>query len=96
MKKSDFAITRVVALLEGSSLLLLLFVAVPLKYLFENPAGVKIIGPIHGLLFLLFVVLLMLHGIKKELKPGTVAIGFVASFIPFGTFIFKSKKLPKN
>lgn len=93
MKKSDFAITRVVALLEGSSLLLLLFVAVPLKYLFENPAGVKIIGPIHGLLFLLFVVLLMLHGIKKELKPSTVATGFVASFIPFGTFVFKAKKL---
>lgn len=96
MKKTDFAITRVTAMFEGSSLLLLLFIAVPLKYGFDNPIGVKIIGPIHGFLFLSFVVLLLLHGIKRQLTLGTVAIGFLVSFIPFGTFVFKAKMLPKD
>lgn len=95
MKKVDFTALRWAALFEGSSLLLLLFVAVPLKYFADFPMGVKIIGPIHGILFLLFVTLLLLHAAKREFSPTHTAIGLVAAFVPFGTFIFKAQLLHK-
>jgi len=91
--KIDFTILRWAALFEGSSLLLLLFVAMPLKYYTGMAEAVKIIGPIHGVLFLAFVVLLFLHAAKRELGLVKTLIGFFASFIPFGTFIFKAKAL---
>ena len=93
--KPDFKIIRWAALFEGSSLLLLLFVAMPLKYYAEIPEAVKIVGPIHGVLFLSFVVLLFLHAAKRELSLVETLAGFVASLIPFGTFIFKAKVLAK-
>jgi len=91
--KTDFTILRWAALFEGSSLLLLLFVAMPLKYYAGMSEAVKIIGPIHGVLFLVFVVLLFSHAAKRELNLVKTLIGFIASFIPFGTFIFKAKAL---
>lgn len=89
----DFRILRIAVLLEGSSLLLLLFVATPLKYYFGIPEAVKIIGPIHGILFLSFIVLLFGHTSKGELGLVKTLTGFFASFIPFGTFVFKAKAL---
>ena len=91
--KPDFSILRWAALFEGSSLLLLLFVAMPLKYFAEIPLAVKIIGPIHGVLFLTFLVLLFTHASKRELGLMNTMTGFCASFIPFGTFVFKAKVL---
>jgi len=93
--QTDFTILRWAALFEGSSLLLLLFVAMPLKYYAQIPEAVKIIGPIHGVLFLTFLVLLFSHSSKRELTVLKTLSGLVASFIPFGTFIFKAKVLPK-
>ncbi len=93
--KPDFNIIRWVALFEGSSLLLLLFVAMPLKYYAGIPEAVRIIGPIHGILFLSFLVVLFLHAGKRELSLVKTLMGFVASLIPFGTFIFKAKVLAK-
>lgn len=92
-EKVDFTILRWAALFEGSSLLLLLFVAMPLKYYAGMAEAVRIIGPIHGILFLAFVVLLFSHGAKRELTFLKTIAGFIASFIPFGTFIFKAKAL---
>jgi integral membrane protein len=67
----------------------------PLKYYAQIPEAVKIIGPIHGILFLTFLVLLFSHAGKRELSILKTFFGFVASFIPFGTFIFKAKALVK-
>jgi integral membrane protein len=89
----DFSLVRWAALFEGSSLLLLLFVAMPLKYYAGIPEAVKIIGPLHGILFLSFIVLLFSHGAKNELSLLQTLTGLVASFIPFGTFVFKAKVL---
>lgn len=91
--KPDFSLLRWAALFEGSSLILLLFVAVPLKYYAGIPEAVKIIGPLHGVLFLSFIVLLFSHSAKNELSLVKTMIGFIASLIPFGTFIFKAKIL---
>jgi integral membrane protein len=95
-KTPDFTLLRWSALFEGSSLLLLLGVAMPLKYYAEMPEAVRIVGPIHGVLFLAFLVLLLSHTVKGELNLLKMLTGFIASFIPFGTFIFKAKMLKQN
>ena len=89
----DFKILRWAALFEGSSLILLLFVAMPLKYYAGIPEAVKIVGPIHGVLFLSFIVLLFSHATKGELSLVKLLTGFLSSFIPFGSFVFKAKML---
>ena len=91
--KPDFSLLRWSALFEGTSLILLLAVAMPLKYYAGIPEAVKIIGSIHGLLFLAFLVLLFSHTVKGELNLVKTLAGFFASFIPFGTFVFKAKVL---
>ena len=84
---------RFMALLEGSSLLLLLFVAMPLKYQFGLPEAVKIVGPAHGGLFIAFNVVLFYHVFKGHLSEVKGFIGLLASLIPFGTFVYKYKVL---
>ena len=91
--KPNFTVIRWTALLEGSSLIILLFVAMPLKYYAGLPEAVKIVGPVHGVLFLGFLFLLFAHAGKRDINVVNTAAGFVASFVPFGTFIFKAKVL---
>jgi integral membrane protein len=94
--KPNFSLLRWSALFEGTSLILLLAVAMPLKYYAGIPEAVKIIGPIHGVLFLAFLVLLFSHTVKGELNLVKTLAGFFASFIPFGTFVFKAKVLKET
>ena len=86
---------RFMALLEGSSLLLLLLVAVPLKRLIGIPEAVQLIGPIHGLLFIVFNALLIVAMLKKQVTIRQYVLGFIASLIPVGTFVYKVKVLNK-
>jgi integral membrane protein len=79
---------RVVALLEGVSFVLLLFVAMPLKYLAQMPLAVRLAGGVHGVLFLLFVLALLRAAIVARWSLGRSASAFVSSLIPFGTFVF--------
>ena len=72
--------------IEGYSYLILLFVAMPLKYLFEMPQAVKIFGMVHGVLFVLFMLsIAALLGSKKLSFKGAFS-AFFLSLIPFGTF----------
>jgi integral membrane protein len=87
---------KLFSILEGSSLLLLLLIAVPLKRLMEMPEAVSIIGPIHGGLFILFNIILILAVFRHGLKVKHAMIGFIASLIPFGSFLFKAKILNKR
>lgn len=75
-------------LLEGVSLLVLLFIAMPLKYVWQQPGAVKVVGWIHGGLFVLFVLLLLRVYEQKSWSFKKVIVGFVAAFLPFGTFVF--------
>lgn len=82
-----------IALLEGLSLLLLLFVAMPLKYLADLPIYVKYIGMTHGILFILYVIMAFLLKEEKNWNLKNFAIILVASFIPAGTFYVDKKYL---
>lgn len=82
---------RVVAFLEGLSYLLLLFVAVPIKYGLENETYVKILGMPHGLLFVVYLILAYLIKDNMNWTTKEFLIVLVASIIPFGTFFIERK-----
>ena len=64
---TKMGLLRILGFLEGLSLLILIFVAVPMKYLYGNHHLSKTLGPVHGALFLLFLfVALRLAGLKKN------------------------------
>jgi integral membrane protein len=86
---------RRVAWLEGVSLLLLLFVAMPLKYRWGLPQAVRLVGMTHGLLFLAYVALLFRIGIELRWSGKTLFLGFVTSSLPFGTFWFDKRYLAR-
>ena len=88
--KSTFII---VSILEGLSYLILLFIAVPIKYIGGDESWVKMFGMPHGLLFVGYIVLAYL--VKAELKwnTKTFLIVLAASVIPFGTFYVDKKYL---
>ena len=77
---------RAVSILEGASLLLLLGVAVPLKYLAHEPAAVRVVGLIHGVLFVAYVLLLIQNTIERRWSAGKFGLGLVLSVLPFGAF----------
>ncbi len=88
-------IFRVVAFLEGVSYLLLLFVAVPIKYFGDDPQYVKMLGMPHGLLFVGYVILAFLLKNEYKWNNKTFFIILIASILPFGTF-YVDKKYLKN
>jgi integral membrane protein len=90
MKKS-LSILRLLALLEGISFLVLLGIAMPLKYYYDKPELVKTVGMAHGVLFVLYTInLLIVHIVFKWNILKTTG-AFIASFIPFGTFYADKK-----
>jgi len=82
---------KIIALLEGISLLLLLFIAMPLKYLFDLPVFVKVIGMMHGLLFIGYILLAILLKIEENWENKKLSVICLASIIPFGTFYIERK-----
>jgi len=85
--RSKIGRLRLLGILEGVSLLVLLGIAVPVKYAAGNPSLVKAIGPVHGVLFLLFVFNTLSVGIEYKWKFSTTTWKvLLACIIPFGTF----------
>lgn len=85
--------------LEGTSFLLLLCIAMPLKYMMGIPEAVKYVGMAHGVLFIAYIVILMSAVIKIKMPLWAMPAGVLGSFLPFGPFIFDhflKKSLQKN
>ena len=78
---------RLVALLEGISAVLLFFVAMPLKYYFGMPEAVKMVGWAHGILFLLYIAVMLQVKFTMRWSFLWMIQAFVASLIPVGTFL---------
>ncbi|MFT5285343.1 MAG: integral membrane protein [Planctomycetota bacterium] len=86
---------RSLAVLEGWSYLTLLFVAMPLKYLAEQPLPVRLVGSLHGLLFT-WLMLLLLQGMRAHGRSFGWAFRIgIASLIPFG-MMFVDKSLQRE
>ncbi len=89
--KSFLSILRLTALLEGLSLLILLGIAMPLKYYFEKPEAVQIVGMAHGILFIIYILLIPIAHVKLKWKLINTGFALLASIIPFGTFVADKK-----
>ena len=94
MKNDTFSRFRLISFVEGISYLLLVFIAMPLKYMFDYPMAVKVVGMGHGVLFILFFVTLLMAMNKYKWKFLGFQL-FVYSLIPFG-FILIEKIIMKN
>ena len=90
MSTSPIGRLRQVGKIEGTSFLVLLFGAMPLKYLAEMPLAVKIVGWAHGLLFIWFCWALVRAKIAG-LPLRLAALAFVASLLPFGPFLIDDR-----
>ena len=82
-----FTAFRLVAFVEGITTLALFFVAMPLKYLFNDPSWVPMTGLIHGYAFIAYIVMMILALRGRGWSSAAWARTTLASFYPFGTFI---------
>lgn len=87
------SIFKKIAFLEGISLLLLLFFAMPMKYLMEQKIYVQIIGMAHGILFIAYILWAILLKFSSKWNFKLFSIVCLASIIPFGTFYVEKKYL---
>lgn len=95
MLQNAFARFRQVAFLEGCSYLLFA-VTMPLKYKLAMPMPNYIVGMAHGVLFVLYMALLMLVAVQNKWSFKKIALSFVAALLPFGTFWAAKKVYPKE
>ena len=77
-----------IALAEGTSFLVLLCIAMPMKYFMGMPLAVRVVGSIHGILFLLYVARLATLRSTYQWDNRFSLLAFAASILPFGTFLF--------
>lgn len=82
------ALIKAVGYLEGTSFLVLMGIAMPMKYIGDDPTMVSIMGSIHGILFLLYVGLLF-FGVGRYWNFKALVHGFIAAVLPAGPFVFE-------
>ncbi len=77
---------RVISLAEGVSYLVLVGIAMPLKYAAGIPSAVRVVGMLHGVLFVAFVVGLVLAARAERWGAKQLVIAMIAALLPFGAF----------
>ncbi len=82
---------RVMANVVGVGLLVLVLVAMPLKYFADAPALVKVVGPIHGFLYMVYLLTALMLATKAKWSVGWTLVVFLAGTIPFVSFIVEHK-----
>ena len=93
---SQIRIFRMIALAEGVSFLTLLCIAMPMKYFMGMPEVVRVVGSIHGGLFVLYVGLLAMLHFRQRWSVIFSLYAFVASIVPFGTFVLDKQLREKE
>ncbi len=78
---------RLIGKIEGVSFLVLLCIAMPLKYAAGLPMAVKVVGWAHGVLFIVFVASLWAARKEARLPPRLSALVFLAALVPFGPYV---------
>ena len=78
---------RFTGIAEGISFLVLLLIAMPLKYYFGLPIAVKVVGWMHGVLFIAYIIIVLLSIKIMRWNWFSVGVALAASLIPIGTFV---------
>ncbi len=79
---------RWISLIEGISFLVLLFIAMPLKYMMDIPKAVTVVGWAHGLLFVVYIYMVFPTARSLKWNFSRTLFALIASVLPFGPFIF--------
>ena len=82
---------RITAMIEGCSYLLLLFIAMPLKYMMDMPLAVRIVGSIHGALFMVVLFFILQAFLDKKIDFKMSVVVFVGAILPFGPFLIDKR-----
>ncbi|SEO00293.1 DUF3817 domain-containing protein [Paenibacillus sp. OV219] len=82
---------RLIGTLEGISFLLLLCIAMPLKYFADIPGPVTIVGMIHGALFSLYILTAISMLFSASWRIPRLLGAIICAFLPFGPFVFERR-----
>jgi len=82
---------RIISLIEGLSFLVLLFVAMPLKYYWGYPEAVSMVGMTHGLLFVAYVIMAGMVGQRQGWSDRFTLVVVLAGMLPFGCFVLEHR-----
>lgn len=93
--KSTLGVLRILALFEGISYLLFAL-TMPLKYMYDMPMPNKIVGMAHGFLFIAYCIMVFVVNQEKKWSLLTNFWAYLASLIPFGTFVADAKIFKKE
>jgi integral membrane protein len=85
--KNKIRFLRVIGITEGISFLVLLLIAMPLKYYFGWPLAVKVVGWMHGVLFVAYIGAVLFAIKAMKWNWFSVGVALAASLIPIGTFV---------
>ena len=91
MRNKKLSSLRIAGITEGISFLVLICIAMPLKYYFGLPMAVKITGWLHGVLFIAFIALAWNYKNEKDKNLNWCDLAFAAALVPAGTFFFDMK-----
>jgi integral membrane protein len=91
MLKTPIGRLRIIGFAEGISLLVLMGIAMPLKYLAGIPGAVRVVGWIHGVLFVVFMISVLIVFFRYKWPFKKLVLAFLAAFFPFGTFLFDAQ-----
>lgn len=86
--EKDIKRFKMVAKAEGVSFLILLGIAMPLKYFADFPKAVTYFGWVHGVLFIAYAILVLQFLIDKKWSFGKCVLAMIAALLPFGPFVF--------
>ncbi len=87
---------RLSGALEAVSYIVLLGIAMPLKYFYDKPVFVRWTGSFHGAFFVLFCIAVVFTAYRKKWSLRTTGMAFLSAFIPLGPFLFEKYFLDKN
>lgn len=91
MKIHPLRFLRIIGVLDGLSLITLLFISMPLKYFADLPLFVTVNGSIHGGIFMLYVVAIAIVQLRIQWSVSWSLLSVFVAFIPFGNFVLDMK-----
>ena len=82
---------RVIAWVVGVGLLVLVLVGMPLKYFADQPVVVEVVGPLHGFLYMVYLVLVLHLALRRRWSPVRTLVVMLAGTVPFLSFVAERK-----
>ncbi|HEV7207500.1 MAG TPA: DUF3817 domain-containing protein [Mycobacteriales bacterium] len=86
---------RIVAMIVGVGLVVLVLIGVPLKYAAGQPIVVKVVGPLHGFLYVVYLLLTLQLWLREKWNPVFAVLVAAAGTVPFLSFVAERKVTPK-